>query len=29
VVRDAQLTTAGVDEMLVRHRAISARLQGF
>jgi cytosine/adenosine deaminase-related metal-dependent hydrolase len=28
VVRDGALTAAGVDEMLVRHRAISARMQG-
>jgi cytosine/adenosine deaminase-related metal-dependent hydrolase len=27
VVRDGALTVAGVDEMLVRHRAISTRLQ--
>jgi cytosine/adenosine deaminase-related metal-dependent hydrolase len=28
LVEDGALAVAGVDEMLVRHRAISARLQG-
>jgi hypothetical protein len=28
VVRDGQLAAPGVDDMLARHRAISARIQG-